>query len=137
MKQSELFNHNGVEVSQTHLVVHGKSFLMDEISSFRVAESNTLSSLGVLFMFIGLLLLIEEDSLFVFGGVFLIVGLLLRFAHDPAYSLFITISKVEKSVYVSKDIVLLNKIVNSLQTAKAGRSNQSSNFQPPYETTLS
>jgi uncharacterized membrane protein len=132
MKQSILFSHNGVQVSESDLVIHGKKYRMDEIESFRLAESNTLSSLGILFMFIGLLLLIEEDSFFVFGGLLLIGGVLIRFAHDPAYSLFITISQVEKSVFASKDILILNKVLKALEIAKVDEPQKAQKFQPPF-----
>lgn len=132
-----LFNHNGVQVNETDLIIHGKPYKLNDISSFRIDESKTLSSLGVLVMFVGLLLLVEEGSFFVLGGVLMFGGVLMRFAHDPAYALFITISNVEKSVYVSKDILLLNKISKALETAKAGNLNQSQSFRPPFETSLS
>lgn len=134
MKQSFHFNHNGVQVSKSALVIHGKTYPMQDIKSFRVAESNTLSSLGVLFMLLGLLLLVEEEALFVVGGFLLLAGVLMRFAHDPAYSLFLTTSDGEKSVLISKDILYINKILRALEVSITEHWEQSQSFDSTFDS---
>jgi hypothetical protein len=133
MKQSIHFNHNGVQVSKSGLVVHGKTYPMQDIKSFRIAESNTLSSVGVLFMLLGLLLLVEEEALFVLGGFLLVAGVLMRFAHDPAYSLLLTTSDGEKSVLRSKDTLYINKILRALEVSMTDHWQESEDFDTSYD----
>lgn len=136
MKQSKHFNHNGVQISRAGLVIHGKVYPMENIKSFRLAESNTQSSIGVLFMLIGLLLLVEEGEFFVFGGFLMFAGVLLRFAHDPAYSLLITTSEGEKAVLTSRDTLYMNKIIKALEISISEHWQQSNSLNSEFGTAL-
>lgn len=137
MNNFKYYNRNGVRVSAFELIIHEKSYPLESIVAYRSADSNTLPRLGILFMLIGALLIIDEGDLFIFGGISFFVGPLIRFSIDPAYSLILTTSESEKSVLTTsslKDIELISEALNkAIQDNNNRIKNLGSILEPPMQ----
>lgn len=76
MNKHEYYNQNGVNVSNAELSIEEERFPLKYISSCRVVEARAIPRLGLVFIFIGILILINEGLFFSFGGIILISGIL-------------------------------------------------------------
>jgi hypothetical protein len=137
MNNFKYYNRNGVRVSAFELIIHENSYPLESIVAYKSVDSNTLPRLGILFMLIGALLIIDEGDLFIIGGILFFIGLLTRFSMDPAYSLVLTTSYSEKPVLTTtslRDIELLIEALNhATQDNKKRIKDLGSILEPPIQ----
>jgi hypothetical protein len=92
MNNFKHYKGHGIKLSSFELIIDNERYPLEQIVSFELIETNKLPTLGILFILIGALLLLDEGDQFVMGGILFFSGLLLRIIFDSSYTLRLTTS---------------------------------------------
>lgn len=119
MDKKAFFSQEGVTVSQTRFVVLDKVYEIKRISTLTCKKSSPDFSLAILHLFIGVLLILNEDDLFALGGCFVLLGIIFSVAARPRYSIILSLPEGEVTALTSTDQQHVDRIIQAIHVYSA------------------
>lgn len=131
MNKKVFFQQENISVTERALTVNNQTYDMHAIHAARLQVIKPKRELAILWIFVGLLLLLEEGALFAIGGLSVIVGVLTWVTKTQQYAVIIQTQAAEHEVFTSSDRVTAEKVIHALDAARVRRFDPRPQAQQP------
>lgn len=121
MNKKVFLQQKNISVTESLLTINHQTYDIRAMHSARLQVQKPKHELAILWIFIGLLLLLDEGPLFAIGGLSVIVGLVTWIAKNPQYVITIHTPTTEHSVFTTSDKVTAEKVIHALDAARVSR----------------
>jgi type IV secretory pathway component VirB8 len=115
--EKKFYQDSAVQVTQSRIVVHNKTYAMRNISSVSMFEKHKSNNklLSIIFLMIGLIFLFNQDYLF--GGICIGIAALLLLFLKSDFIVRISSNSGDSNVLVSKNKEYIQNVVSAINEA--------------------